>query len=274
MTAGGQAEHGAAAPRIWRLGEVASCLDTAARLAERGLLGVWDSVQVASQTAGRGQLRRRWLSPAGNVYAALRLPLVPPFDGMAAAPAVGALLAAGLRAMGWPVALKWPNDLVLWCADGRPRKVAGILLEERGGLLLAGVGVNVAWAPPPGSLREGAALEAVCLGGWAGGMGRAAPPSAEGLWQRLVNRLHSAYTQTYPWSDGWRAAAEALLLWRDRPVVVRDGARLVRGRLAGLAPSGALRLETDGRVVTCTGGSLVEAGEWNRRLRGQDAAPA
>ena len=117
-------------PRIWRFGEVGSCLDTAANLAARAWLAPWDSVQVVSQTAGRGQLRRQWHSPAGNVYAALRLPLVPPFDGTAAAPAVGALLAEALAVDGWQVRLKWPNDLVLCTSEAEPRKLAGILLEE------------------------------------------------------------------------------------------------------------------------------------------------
>lgn len=107
-------------------------------LAGRGWLEPWDSVLAVSQTAGRGQLRRQWVSPPGNVYAALRLPLTPPFDGTAAAPVMGMLLAQGLRQGGWPIWLKWPNDLVLCGADGIPRKLAGILLEERGGVLLAG----------------------------------------------------------------------------------------------------------------------------------------
>ena len=46
-------------PHIWRFGEVGSCLDTAAHLAARGWLEPWDSVQVYSQTAGRGQLEGR-----------------------------------------------------------------------------------------------------------------------------------------------------------------------------------------------------------------------
>ena len=74
-------------------------------LSGRGRLKIWDSVQAVSQTSGRGQLRRSWVSPPGNIYAALRLPVQPPFDGTAAAPAMGLLLACALRAEGWPVLL-------------------------------------------------------------------------------------------------------------------------------------------------------------------------
>lgn len=37
-------------------------------------LGVFDSLLAESQTNGRGQYRRNWGSPAGNLYASLRLP--------------------------------------------------------------------------------------------------------------------------------------------------------------------------------------------------------
>lgn len=47
------------------------------------------SVLALSQRSGRGQLGRNWVSPEGNVYAALRLPQSHPFTGTAAAPAVG-----------------------------------------------------------------------------------------------------------------------------------------------------------------------------------------
>ena len=74
---------------------------------------------------------RNWVSPEGNVYAALRLPQRHPFTGTAAAPAVGGLIAEALAHMGFDVHMKWPNDLLRreeqeegpgWC------KVGGILL--------------------------------------------------------------------------------------------------------------------------------------------------
>ena len=74
---------------------------------------------------------RNWVSPEGNVYAALRLPQSHPFTGTAAAPAVGGLIAEALTHMGFDVHMKWPNDLLRreeqeegpgWC------NVGGILL--------------------------------------------------------------------------------------------------------------------------------------------------
>lgn len=240
-------------PFVWRFGEVSSSLDVAFLLAGRGWLEVWDSVQAVSQTSGRGQLRRHWVSPPGNIYAALRLPLLPPFDGTAAAPVTGLLLACALRAGGWPVLLKWPNDLVLSLPEG-PRKLAGILLEERGGVLLAGIGVNVSFAPPDNALRAEAALRAASLDRHPV-PGRPAP-LAEELWQRLVKHVHSAYNNCHSLSDQWKIQAEQLLLWRGWDVELIDGDRSVRGRLEGLTPAGGLRLLRNGRCEEWLSGSL------------------
>ena len=240
-------------PFVWRFGEVSSSLDVAFLLSGRGWLDVWDSVQAVSQTSGRGQLRRHWVSPPGNIYAALRLPSLPPFDGTAAAPATGLLLACALRAEGWPVLLKWPNDLVLSLPEG-PRKLAGILLEERGGVLLAGIGVNVSFAPPDNALRADAALRAASLDRHPV-PGRPAP-LAEELWQRLVKHVHSAYNNGHSLSEQWKTRAEQLLLWRGRDVELIDGGRSVRGRLEGLTPAGGLRLLRNGRCEEWLSGSL------------------
>ena len=240
-------------PFVWRFGEVSSSLDVAFLLSGRGWMDVWDSVQAVSQTSGRGQLRRHWVSPPGNIYAALRLPSLPPFDGTAAAPATGLLLACALRAEGWPVLLKWPNDLVLSLPEG-PRKLAGILLEERGGVLLAGIGVNVSFAPPDNALRADAALRAASLDRHPV-PGRPAP-LAEELWQRLVKHVHSAYNNGHSLSEQWKTRAEQLLLWRGRDVELIDGGRSVRGRLEGLTPAGGLRLLRNGRCEEWLSGSL------------------
>ena len=241
------------APRIWRLDAVGSCLDTAFWLITRGLLRHWDSVQAGCQTCGRGQLRRHWYSPRGNVYVALRLPMTGPFAGTAAAPWMGFLLADALRGLGWPVLLKWPNDLVLAGAAG-PRKVAGILLEERGRALVAGIGINLQHAPDASRMREGAALPATTLA-----TGQDAPPVPlpEALWQMLVMRIFSAYKKGCCDFEQWQ---EKLLLWRGCQVRLKDAGHETCGRLEGLAPDGAIRLRVDGLCREWLGGSLSLSG--------------
>ena len=137
---------------VYITGAASSSLDAAKALLKLGILPEWASVLSLSQSAGRGQMRRAWASPEGNLYAALRLPNEGPFAGTAAAPAIGGLLAEALENEGAPVMLKWPNDimqhekedvLTVIPKKNACRKVGGILLEERFGALVAGIGINV-----------------------------------------------------------------------------------------------------------------------------------
>lgn len=279
---------------LYLAGTATSSLDVAHALAQRDLLPEWGSVLVLQQTAGRGQLRRPWASPAGNIYAALRLPVEYPLTTEAAAPAVGALVAAALTAMGHAVSLKWPNDILQeenelfptiplseGCGDSRCsaeawRKVGGILLEERGGVLLAGIGFNVAEAPPASVLREGHALRAgrLRLPGRADGAtlsdsdSQPRPVPLFPLWARLAGAIFSCY---FPKDAGavsswWPVLAQERLAFRGCPVRVEDalpehGSGMERafreGTIEGLCASGALRLRTKSGVETFLGGSLV-----------------
>lgn len=103
------------------------------------------------QTAGRGRLDHRWLSPPGvnlMLSAVLDVAGLPPETvvtlplavGLAVHAAVSRLLPPPPHASpeGGRVLLKWPNDVLV---DGR--KIAGILCERHGDCVIAGVGVNV-----------------------------------------------------------------------------------------------------------------------------------
>lgn len=237
---------------IFSFEDIPSSLDMAHVLASQDRLRIWDSVFAASQTAGRGQLRRRWHSPRGNIYAALRLPVLPPFSNGAASVAVGLLLVESLSQLGFPVRIKWPNDVVLESEFG-PRKIAGILLEERAGILLAGIGINITSCPSKDELRPDAALDAGCLAEFSAGISL---PTAEKLWSRLVNCIISVYNNARTFADTWRLRAEAFLLWKSRIVIVADGQIEHKGRLAGLSPSGGLLLETKNGIQECFSGSL------------------
>lgn len=106
-----------------------------------------DTVVVADhQTAGRGRLDRTWETPAGSAltFTAVVDPGLADADWPLLPLAVALAVADGVReASGLPVAVKWPNDLLV--DDG---KVAGILLERVTGsdgrpLALIGIGINV-----------------------------------------------------------------------------------------------------------------------------------
>ena len=59
-------------------GPCSSTMDVARELVAQGRLGQWGSVIAPDQTAGRGQLRRHWISRPGNLLATLVCPPAPP----------------------------------------------------------------------------------------------------------------------------------------------------------------------------------------------------
>jgi BirA family biotin operon repressor/biotin-[acetyl-CoA-carboxylase] ligase len=120
------------------------------------------------QTAGRGRMGRRWVSPPGkNLYVSLLLrPSVPTVDAPRLALVAGVAIADAVEALGVPASLKWPNDL--YCGG---RKAAGILAEmvsDPGGVrhVVIGVGlnVNVEEGDFPPELRGAATSLRICAG--------------------------------------------------------------------------------------------------------------
>lgn len=97
------------------------------------------------QTAGRGRFGRAWTDTGDEgIAASFVVTRRPRPEAMAIAAAVAAAVAAE-SALGRPVGIKWPNDVV---ADGR--KLAGVLVEQWDDRAVIGIGMNVrqtAWPP-------------------------------------------------------------------------------------------------------------------------------
>ena len=149
--------------KLVRLGTVDSTQAEARRRAEAGApdgLVVW----ARRQTAGKGRMGRRWRSDAGGLYASWLLrPKFPPPRLAELSIACGEALAEALRGFGAATAVKPPNDVLALCADGKARKLCGVLCEASGGAnkldwLIIGFGVNVNNAPP---LKRATSLRAV-----------------------------------------------------------------------------------------------------------------
>lgn len=109
------------------------------------------------QTAGRGRGPNAWLSPPGNLYTSLLLPMDDVSPGMAATFGFVVSLAvrdaiAGAFSENDPapaLMLKWPNDVL--CGGA---KICGILLQSAGtkasggvSALIVGCGINCASSP-------------------------------------------------------------------------------------------------------------------------------
>lgn len=235
-------------------GACSSSLDMAWGLAEAGLLPEWGSVLALSQSKGRGQLRRPWLSPPGNVYAALRLPQAVrhrDLRPLLLAWSLAVLLEGALGAAAGEVRIKWPNDLLV-----HEHKAGGILLEERGDAVVAGVGLNLAPLPP--ELEAG-------RDPWAPRAGVLQPREAMGplvLWTRMLQELPAVYAMAATGLETGEVIrqVESRLAWRGRRVEIRgpDGsvAGFDKGGLVvvGIAEDGALRLAgAEGETLVRTG---------------------
>jgi BirA family biotin operon repressor/biotin-[acetyl-CoA-carboxylase] ligase len=101
------------------------------------------------QTAGRGRLDHRWLSPPGEnlmMSAVVDVADMPPEEvatlplvaGLSTAEAVQTVLTAQSGASASDVKVKWPNDV-----HAGQRKICGILCERNGDNVIVGIGVNV-----------------------------------------------------------------------------------------------------------------------------------
>lgn len=258
-------------PAIIFFSAASSALDIGRELGASGGLQEWDSVIVGSQWAGRGQLRRGWHSPEGNMYVGWRIPSpAGPGDELASI-VTGVALAEAFSELGIELELKWPNDLVLMQCEGRPvgergwgLKVGGILLEERGGVLIAGIGVNLNETPPAETLRDGHAVPAGCLVQDPDPTKRRAGPLA--LWQAVAPAARRHYEELAKWSAAEVVErAEARLAWKGRPVSVWHESSPKEhldfdkraGTIVGLTVHGAIRIAFDDGEKTFSSAQLT-----------------
>ncbi len=116
----------------------------------------WSVCVAKAQTAGRGRHGHVWHSAAGaGLWFSLAMPVAPIVGAREAQPPLSLVLAVEiiqcLRRYGFPILLKWPNDL--WLRDA---KVGGLLIEQLGRLdsryWLVGVGLN--WQTPSEALAD------------------------------------------------------------------------------------------------------------------------
>ena len=92
------------------------------------------------QSAGRGRRGAVWICPAGQALAFSQIlrPGMPRALWPRLALVIGLAVAKTLEMHGLAAEVKWPNDV--WVAG---KKIAGLLLESSGDVVIAGVGLNV-----------------------------------------------------------------------------------------------------------------------------------
>lgn len=235
-----------------RLDTTGSTMDDALILARSGARH-GTAVVASVQTAGRGRSDRRWETPPGSalLMSVILRPGLPahvlsPLSMLAALAVRETALSAGVSDD--DLRIKWPNDVQI-----RGRKVCGILARAHSlapgelPVVVLGIGLNV--NVPPEALQEtGIAL--------AGVLGHALDLDA--VRERLLDSLDLAVRTLIAGDlDGAVADLNGVLAYRGQVVDVRDGARVMRGVLAGVERSGAMLLEVDGRTVPIVSGDLT-----------------
>ena len=235
---------------IYLFKEVASVLDEAFSLINSKKMYAWDSVLAKSQTGGRGQLRRVWQSPEGNLYAALHLPKENFYQDLRATPFLGFLCSISLRRMGWPALVKWPNDLVI--NRENPGKVGGILLEEKAGNFVVGIGLNLISSPPSALLRADSSLPSSHL---------SIPITNKFFnpvffWKIFLKYFRDYFKKFLLNPHGWEKIYNNFLLWKSGNVEIIDGKKRYYGQLLGINDDGGIRLLENNHIFVVYNGSM------------------
>lgn len=240
----------ALSPRWARIDVVESTDSTNADLLADTSAPDRSAVAAEHQRAGRGRFDRTWTSPprAGLTFSVLLRPepvmaawgWLPLLAGLALRDAVAE--AAGLE-----LGLKWPNDLL--APDGR--KLAGILAQAAGPIVVVGIGLNVSTGAD--ELPVDTATSLLLAG--ATGVDRTA------LLAEILRRLDARYAQ---WTDCGGDAAACGLAEAYRSACTTLG-RNVQVRLAGeeVLEGTAIDVDELGRLLvrTATGDQPVGAGD-------------
>lgn len=209
------------------------------------------------QTAGRGRAGRSWQSaPGDSLCFSLAWPCqlsMARLSGLSLM--VGVVVAETLRSQGWPVQLKWPNDLLLEGA-----KLGGILIETAHRhaspalWALIGIGINV----HPNRERDFALANSIAV------LHPQSAPDHQRVIDRnyLLARLADALSATLtlfdseglsPFVGRW----QALHAYQDQPVcILEEDAVLHEGLARGIDDSGRLLLDTRAGRIAITAGDV------------------
>lgn len=203
------------------LNDTASTQDAARRMhaAPGTVIVAWN------QAAGRGRLGRAWASATEG--AAVTFVLEPGQTERLAI--VGAVAAAGAAEaqLEHAVGIKWPNDIVVG-----GRKLAGVLVEQNDNRALPAIGMNVAQLSWPSSLGK----SAVSLRELGVDVDRL------DVLEALIRHMDRAIVLSD--EELMEEFSQRDVLGGQR-LTLREGGRVITGRLSRLDPLVGLAVETD-----------------------------
>ncbi len=198
-------------------------------------------VLAREQTAGRGRLARRWVSPPGGLYLSLLLRPDWPLRRAQQLTMLVSLAAmeACRKVAGVEARPKWPNDL-LW----EDKKLAGVLTElesdgDRLAFAIIGLGLNVNHDFTSDPLAETATSLRMATGRtW----------DVDEVLEAFLAALAQGYRRLQAGESPHQAWARDLEPLGRRVRVLRQGQPPLRGWAVGVTPQGALRVQDDAGV--------------------------
>lgn len=233
---------------------VEECVDSTNAVALRHLAALRSDtpfvVLAEHQSEGRGRRGRVWISPyAQNLYLSYVLRVENAQYLQALSLAVGVAVLRTLEPYGMHgIGLKWPNDILV-----NSSKLAGILLELTGDPadvchVVIGIGINANLMEASNINQAWTSIQRETL----------RLIDRNKLAVRLVKNLERLLgvhiEHGFP---AHHAEWEEKHLWQGRDVRLMSGASEVLGRVIGVTPDGALRLDVDGSEQTFSGGELT-----------------
>lgn len=229
---------------------VDSTNNVARELAEAGeaeITVVW----AEDQTQGKGRMGRQWYSdPHENILMSLLLrPKIPKERVYCITAALSLSTVMALESLfGLRPKVKWPNDVIL-----NGKKLAGILTEislkgDHVEYVVAGIGVNVNWAPMSGLIYPATSIY----------MEIGKRVSREQVAVKILKQFELFYElirgKRYEEVLGkWLKKAEFF----EREVVINLDGKSIKGIPLGINPNGSLVLDQGGNRITVHYGDMV-----------------
>jgi BirA family biotin operon repressor/biotin-[acetyl-CoA-carboxylase] ligase len=202
------------------------------------------AVVANEQTAGQGRLGRSWHSEKGSglyVSVILRLEHPAPLLTMALGLAVRKAIE---QTTGVSTDLRWPNDILIG-----DLKTAGILVEQHGSAVIAGIGINVSQSSFPPDIADIATSLRLAAG---------RELDREALLEALLDAVDWSVARS-PQDVFAMFTAHSSYVRGKRVVVETPGAE-IEGVTDGLDENGFLKVRSaDGQVHTIVAGGVRAA---------------
>lgn len=200
-------------------------------------------ITASQQTKGYGRLKRIWISSPGNIYATLFFTLPLDYSYLIN---LGQILALAchhvLESKGFPLQLKWPNDLLL-----EKKKIAGILVEvlrsEKLEIVL-GIGLNVNTNEEHLKKVDQKTTSLMLFSKKTWELGSILNPILYTFYNYLRLLSSSGFTHFQP-------IYQRLLAFQDREIVCQVGNQKIQGICHSINPDGTLNLQLPSGSMIC-----------------------